>query len=257
MIKAIVFGAAGRMGKEIIAAAGELKDIRIISGIEVKNHELIGKSIGSVKITDNIATFIKKCDCIVDFTNHRAAMDNLQKVKDYKKPAIIGTTGFSDSETALIKRWSAKLPIFLSPNMSVGINHLYDLVKNSTKILKNFDIEIIETHHRGKKDSPSGTAKAIARLIKEVRPHTKFISGRLGLTGGKNKHEICISAIRGGDIIGEHRVLYLGDGEFVELKHYATSRRCFALGTIAAMRFIITKKHGLYTMKDLPSHYYR
>lgn len=251
MIKLVVCGAAGRMGKEILNAVEESSDIQVIAGIEASNHKSIGKVFGSTKIIDNIESVIEDTDCIVDFTNHKAAMEHLEKVKVYKKPFVTGTTGFSKKELTDIETSAKKFPVFLSPNMSVGINYLYNLVKSSAKVLEDYDIEVIETHHRAKKDAPSGTARAIAKVIKQARPDTTFIYGREGFVGGKNKNEVCINSIRGGDVVGEHRVLFLGDGEFIELRHYATSRRCFAAGTLEAVRFIIGKPPGLYAMKDM------
>ena len=251
MIKIIVCGAAGRMGNEIIDIAKTIPDIRVIAGIESAGSKLVGTTIGDVKILGDIHKVIDDADCVVEFTNHESTIENLNRVKDYKKPYVIGTTGFSESELKGINDLAKKFPILLSPNMSLGVNHLYNLIKATVATLPDYDLEIIETHHRAKKDAPSGTAKAIIRIISESRPNTKFIYGREGIIGERKKGEVGINAVRGGDIIGEHRVLFLGDGEFIELRHYATSRRCFASGTIAAIRFIITKGPGLYSIKDL------
>jgi len=251
MIKIILCGAAGRMGKEIINAIEEIEDIRIVAGIESKSNKFVGKTIGLVKIYDDILSVIDGADCIVEFTNHLATMENLKKVKDYKKPYIIGSTGFSGHELKEIEAYSKTFPIFLSPNMSIGINHLYNLIRLSARALSDYDIEIIETHHRGKKDAPSGTARAVARIIEETKPKIKIIYGREGIIGERKIEEVCINAVRGGDVVGEHRILFLGDGEFIELRHFATSRRCFVNGTIEAIRFMENKSPGLYGMKDL------
>ncbi len=256
MIRLVVCGAAGRMGQEILSAADGSDDIRVIAGIEVSGHESVGKVLKDTKIMDNLESVIEDADCVVDFTDHEAAMVNSQKAEVYKKPFVTGTTGFSEKELADIKILAKNLPFFLAPNMSVGVNCLYSLIKSSANVLRNYDIEIIETHHRFKKDAPSGTAKAIAEIIKDARPDTAFIYGRQGLVKGKDKNEVCINSIRGGDIVGEHRVLFLGQGEFIELRHYATSRRCFAAGTLEAVRFIVGKAPGLYTMKDLLTQYF-
>lgn len=256
MIRLVVCGAAGRMGQEILCAADGADDIRVIAGIEVSGHESVGKVFKDTKIMDNLKSVIEDADCVVDFTDHGAAMVNLKKAEAYKKPFVTGTTGFSEKELADIKILAKNLQVFLAPNMSVGVNCLYSLIKSSVNVLRNYDIEIIETHHRSKKDAPSGTAKAIAEIIKDARPDTSFIYGRQGLVKGKAKNEVCINSIRGGDIVGEHRVLFLGQGEFIELRHYATSRRCFAAGTLEAVRFIVGKAPGLYTMKDLLTQYF-
>uniref|UniRef100_A0A7C4TBC9 4-hydroxy-tetrahydrodipicolinate reductase n=1 Tax=candidate division WOR-3 bacterium TaxID=2052148 RepID=A0A7C4TBC9_UNCW3 len=251
MIKAILCGAAGRMGREIINAIEGASDIKIIAGVEEKSNPFVNRFISSVKIVDDIQKVITEADCVIDFTNPGATMENLRNSARFKKPYCIGTTGFTPEQIAEIKKFSQEFPIFFSPNMSMGINVLYNLVEKVTQDLSEYDIEIIETHHRGKKDAPSGTAQAIGERIKKVKPDAKLIYGRQGMTGEREKKEICISAIRGGDVVGEHRILFLGQGEFIELRHFATSRRCFAEGTLKAIRFIVKKKKGFYTMSDL------
>jgi len=251
MIEVVLCGAAGRMGREIINFLQDEKDIKIIAGVEATGNNWIGKKISGVKICDDVLTVIAMAQCVVEFTNHTATMENLRKIKGYKKPYVIGTTGFSDEELKEIKDLSHCFPIFLAPNMSLGINHLYDLIKFSIKALADYEIEIIETHHHSKKDAPSGTARAIANVIKNERPETKFIYGRQGDVGVRNDKEVGINAVRGGDVVGEHRVLFFGRGEFIELRHFATSRRCFANGAIEAVRFIVDKPSGLYSMGDL------
>ncbi|KPJ72111.1 hypothetical protein AMJ52_07430 [candidate division TA06 bacterium DG_78] len=251
MIKIVLCGAGGRMGREIINVVRECDDIEIIAGIESPGNEFIGKTISDITIEVDISKVIQTADCVVDFTNHTATIENLKKVKNYKKPFVTGTTGFSQSEFNEIKKFSQTFPILIAPNMSMGVNHLYNLVKWTATKLADYDIEIVETHHRGKKDAPSGTAKAIARSISESKPDTKFTYGREGTIGERKRGEVCIHAIRGGDVAGEHRVVFLGEGEFIELRHYATSRRCFAFGALAAVRFVIDKPPGLYTMQDI------
>ncbi len=253
MIKIALCGAAGRMGREIISAGEDLDDIKIIAGIEAKGNRFVNKKISSVEILDDLLNVINDVDCIVEFTNPSATMDNLKKNMKFKKSYVIGTTGFTENEIEEIKKLSSDFAIFLSSNMSLAVNLLYHLVVQTTKILAAYDIEIIETHHRGKRDAPSGTAKAIAQKIKEHRQNVKLIYGREGMPGERKKEELGISAVRGGDVVGEHRVLFLGNGEFLELRHFATSRKCFAQGTFEAVRFIVHKKHGLYTMNDLVS----
>lgn len=256
MIKILVCGAAGKMGREIINAAQDFDDIKIIAGIEAKGNKFAGKTISDVNIFDDILTVIKDADCVVDFTNHNAAIENLHKIKGYKKPCVTGTTGFSELDQKEIESMSKIFPIFMAPNMSLGVNHLYNLVKSSVNTLPDYDVEIIETHHRAKKDAPSGTAKAIAQIIKNAKPDIKFIYGREGMVGERKRGEVCINSVRGGDVVGEHRVLFLGNGEFIELRHYATSRKCFAAGTLEAIRFIINKPPGLYCMQDILTQHF-
>lgn len=244
-------GAGGRMGKEIISAALDSDDISIVVGVEAREHPSVGKHVHGITIVDDIAAVVGNCDCVVDFTQHTATVKTLEKIKDSKKPFVTGTTGFTDDEQKTIKAVSKRVPVFWAPNMSVGVNHLYRLVKTTAGSLGDFDIEVIETHHRAKKDAPSGTAKQIARMIRDKKAQSDIIHGREGHTGERSTDEVCIHAVRGGDVVGEHRVLFFGDGEFLELRHFATSRRCFAAGTLAAVRFIIDKPAGLYTMEHL------
>ncbi len=251
MLKVILCGAGGRMGREIISAAQKDDEIKIIAGIEEKSNPFVNKKIEDIPIYEDITKVIGEADCVVEFTNHIATMENLRKSAPYKKPYCIGTTGFSATEIGEIKELAKSFPILLSPNMSLGVNHLLNLVKNTAQVLSGYDIEIIETHHRAKKDAPSGTALSIAEKIKEVRPELNIIFGRHGIGEERNKNELCINAVRGGDIIGEHRILFLGKGEFLEIRHYATSRQCFASGTIEALKFIVKQRPGLYSMQDL------
>ena len=251
MIRLIICGAAGRMGREILHLATALADIEVVAGVETKGHDVVGQQLNGIKITDDIDAVIDKSDCIIDFTNHTATMTNLAKAKTHKKPFVTGTTGFSDDELKEISVSSRSMPIFLAPNMSVGINHLYNLIRSSARILGDFNIEVIETHHQAKKDAPSGTAKAIGKVIKKIRPDAEFIYGREGMTGARKDNEVCINSVRGGDIVGEHRVLFLGRGEFIELRHFATSRSCFAAGALEAVKFIVNKDPGLYGMSDM------
>ncbi len=251
MINIILCGVAGRMGTEVMKAAQGVNDLKIIAGVEAKGNKFVGSSIYGVKIFDDILSVVANGDCVVDFTHHTATIENLQKIKEYKKPYVTGTTGFSDTELQEIKNLSNRFPIFLAPNMSVAVNHLYNLIKSSIATLVDYDIEIVETHHGRKKDAPSGTAKAIAKIIEEGKPDTQFVYGRKGMVGERKGREVCIHSVRGGDVVGEHRVLFFGEGEFIELRHYATSRRCFAAGALEAVKFIINKPRGLYTMQDL------
>jgi len=251
MIKILLCGVAGRMGREIISAAQDTDDITICAGVEVPEHTSIGNMISGIAVTDDITTVVENCDCVVDFTHHTATVSTLDRIKKYKKPFVTGTTGFTEQEQKTIQVISKRVPIFWAPNMSVGVNHMYRLIESSLGLLRDFDIEVIETHHRAKKDAPSGTAKRIAGIIKEKKPDTQFVYGREGHTGERNRQEVSIHSIRGGDVAGEHRVLFLGKGEFLELRHYATSRRCFAMGALNAVRYMVGKPPGLYTMQHL------
>jgi len=251
MTRIIICGCAGRMGREIIAAAEGLDDLKIVAGVETPGHRAVGGSVAGIPVHDDLAAILDKGDCLIDFTNHQAAVANLNKWAGTGRPCVIGSTGFTAEEMTAIRRSAEKIPVFLAPNLSRGINHLYQLVCQTAHQLTDFEIEIIETHHRGKKDAPSGTAREIGRIIQEVRPGIRITYGREGDVGERKKDEVCINSVRGGDIVGEHRVLFFSAGEFIELRHYATSRQCFAQGALAAVRYIKEKKPGLFGMGDL------
>lgn len=251
MIRIILCGAAGRMGREIIKAVKNQNDLEIIAGIEDARHPLIGAKIDDILIGADLKGRLEDAECVIDYTNHESSIKNLRQAKTRKCPIVIGTTGFTKKEYAEIESAAKTMPVFLSPNMSLGVNHLYQLARETARQLPGFDIEIVETHHRGKKDAPSGTARELSRQIKEVRPEIQIIYGREGVTGERPANILCLHALRGGDIVGEHRVLYLGNGELIELRHYATSRQCFAQGTLAAVRFLIKQPPGLYNMKNI------
>ncbi|MBN2621117.1 4-hydroxy-tetrahydrodipicolinate reductase [candidate division WOR-3 bacterium] len=251
MIRTILCGIAGRMGREILALAHDAPGIEVIGGIEVPGHAIVGKILESVAVSDNLASLLPKADCVVEFTDPRSTLDHLQSNRQYKKAFVIGTTHFSKDEHKAIEDLARLFPVFLAPNMSIGVHHLYGLVSSSAKVLEQYDIEVIETHHRNKKDAPSGTARAIVDIIKKQRPHLQVVHGRDGMVGERSPDEVCVHAVRGGDVAGEHRVVFFGNGEFVELRHYATSRRCFAAGALKAVRFIVKQKSGLFSMTDI------
>jgi 4-hydroxy-tetrahydrodipicolinate reductase len=253
MIRIILCGVAGRMGREIVAAAEGRDDLKIAGGIEAPGHPAIGGSIAGIPVAGDLTAVLDRGDVMVDFTVRSASLANLDKWMSTGRPCVIGSTGFTADELAKIRRASDRIPVFLAPNMSLAVNHLYQLVRETTLKLTDSEIEIVETHHHGKKDAPSGTAREIARIIQEIRPGTRIIYGREGDVGERKKDVICVNSIRGGDVIGEHRVLFFSAGEFIELRHYATSRQCYAQGALSAVRFINDKKPGLYGMKELLS----
>lgn len=251
MIRVIICGIAGRMGRAVLECAQAAEDLNVIGGIEIPGHECIGKTIHDIPVIDELPSILPEADCVIEFTDARSTFMHLKDNREAKRAYVTGTTGFSGEDQSEIKEMAREFPIFHAPNMSIGINHLYTLVSDSSKVLADYDIEVIETHHAKKKDAPSGTAHAIISKIQKQRPEIKVIYGRKGMTGERSRDELCVHAVRGGDVVGEHRVFFLGNGEFVELRHYATSRRCFAAGTLEAVRFIVQRKSGLYSMQDM------
>lgn len=246
--------------------AAHVKDDHLLqlSGIITSpGHPACGKDWGEIAgigktdifVGDRLENIIDNCDVVVDFTNPDASIENLAICKSYKKPIVIGTTGFSDKQIKVIEDYSKTIPVIFSPNMALGVNLLFELARQVSSVLDDgYDIEIIETHHRYKKDSPSGTANKIAEIIakeKGIRLAEKAIYGRFGNIGPRKRGEIGIHAVRAGNINGEHTIIFNSLGERLELTHKAYGREAFAEGTLKAIHFILVKPAGLYTMKEV------
>lgn len=255
MIKIIVIGAKGRMGQAIITEIYKEKDLEFIGGIETKEYIDLNTENKEIILKDNLEEIISLADVIVDFTTPLATLSYLPIIEKNKKPVIIGTTGFSEEQQKQIKMVSLNIPCVFSPNMSIGINLLFKIIKDLASVLKeDYDIEIIEAHHRNKKDAPSGTAKKMVELIAGVynwNPEEVALYGRKGITGQRKAKEIGVHAIRAGDIIGDHTIIFGGNGERIEITHCVHNRTTFAKGVIKAIRFIIKTPPGLYTMQDV------
>jgi len=253
--KIVIIGAAGRMGKRIIELSLEDKDVEVVGLVERSGHSLIGKKLFSSlpELCDNLDKVIKNADVVIDFSSIDNFEQNIKITESNGKALVIGTTGFNVAQVEIIKLASKNIPIILSPNMSLGVNTLFKTLDFILNILKDkdYDIEIIEAHHNKKKDAPSGTAKKLMEIIKSYRPSTKFVFGREGLVGERTKDEVGIFAIRAGDIVGEHTVIFSSLGEKLELKHTATSRDTFAKGAIVAAKWLKDKVSGMYTMYDV------
>ncbi|MDI6785522.1 MAG: 4-hydroxy-tetrahydrodipicolinate reductase [bacterium] len=262
-MKVIVTGAAGRMGRSIIAAIYEDPNLLLTGVVEKRGNKYIKQDAGilagvgstGLKIIDNIEEVIEEGDVIIEFTDPSATMEHLKYAHNFNKKMVIGTTGFSEEQIMQIKNCSQKIPIVLSPNMSMGVNLLFKITNEVTKVLsKDFDIEIIEAHHHHKKDAPSGTAKKLAEIVANtINKDLKEIGvyGREGLIGERKKDEIGVLSIRGGDIVGEHTVTFIGEGERIELTHKAHSRMTFAKGALKAAKWLQDKDRELYNMNDV------
>jgi len=252
MIKIAVCGAAGRVGQSIIGLAKLDKEISITGALENAGNPAIGS--GAPAITDDIAGAITNCDVIIDFTTPKASVEHLVEALKYSKSIVIGTTGFSETEISEIKAASKKIPVFFTPNMSVGVNLLFKLSEEAAKIVPGYDIEIVELHHNQKKDAPSGTAVKLLEIISRALgkdPKKTGVFGRQGITGARTKEEIGVMAVRAGDIVGEHTVYLAGPGERIELTHRAFSRDTFASGALRAAKWVYGKAPGLYDMQDV------
>jgi len=263
MIKAVVYGAAGRMGRRIASLITESDDIELVGAIEAWASPAIGKNVGEligserlgITVTSNLDEVIQHTDVVVDFTAPEASLAAARVYASAGKAAVVGTTGFSDRQLAAFREIAAGVPCIFSPNFSVGVNLLFKLVEETAAVLgEDFDVEIIESHHRFKKDAPSGTAKRLAQIAASALGYNLedvAIHGRKGLTGERKRNQIGIHAVRAGDIVGEHTVLFGGIGEKVELLHRASSRDAFAQGALRAVRFVARAKPGLYDMMDV------
>lgn len=237
-ISILLNGSEGRMGQSIKSIASE------------ENATITA----SINRGEDLETSIDKCDAIIDFSVHSATLPLVKMAVRYGKPVIIGTTGHSQEEQRSIISFSQKTPIVWTGNYSIGINLLNHLVGQAAHVLPSgYDIEVIDKHHRYKKDAPSGTTELLLTTIRETKnlSKEKECYGRKGITSERSEDEIGVHSIRAGDIVGEHTVFFAGDGERIELKHCATDRRIFARGAIRAAHWILKQNPGLYTMKDV------
>ena len=263
MVRAIVLGVGGRMGGRIANWLVATEGIGLAGAVEGKGHPAVGKDAGEtlglgklgVKIEDDLEKVIDHGDVIIDFTHHEATVMNMERASAKGKAMVIGTTGFTTGELQKIRELAGLIPCVLAPNMSVGVNVMFRVLKDVARILGNdYDVEIIEAHHNQKKDAPSGTAMKMAQIIADELDRDLgevAVYERKGMIGERKKTEIGIQTVRGGDIVGEHNVMFVTSGERLELIHRAHSRDNFARGAIRAAKWIVTRKHGLYDMQDV------
>ena len=263
IVKAIVIGAAGRMGMRLLWAIHETSNVHLAGAVERKDHPSLGRDAGvvagmeerGVPIVGDLRETISSGDVIIDFTNAEVALKNLQVAAQNGKCAVVGSTGFSADQMEEVKALTRKIPCVLSPNMSVGVNVMYKVVADLARILgDDFDVEVIEAHHRMKKDAPSGTAMKIGQVLAQALNRNFEQVGtfaRKGIIGERKRTEIGMQTIRAGDIVGEHTVIFGGTGERLEVIHRAHSRDNFARGAIRAVGWIVKQKPGLYDMQDV------
>ncbi len=262
MTSIAVTGASGRMGQAIIRYAGENADMTVSAATEQVGHALIGRDAGQVAgidpigvaISDDLAV-VSASDVVIDFTFHTAVPAHVTAAREAGKAFVLGTTGLTDEETAAVHAAAEVIPVVWAPNMSLGMNLLFAMVKQAAAGLSEaYDIEIMETHHRHKQDAPSGTALGLADYAaagRGVDLDAVADYGRHGMTGERVPGRIGIHAIRGGDIVGDHTVMFATDGERLELTHRASSRDTFAMGAIKAAQWAAGKPAGLYNMQDV------
>jgi len=251
MITVIVCGALGKMGRTVVEEIALDRELSLVAAIASPGNAGLGTMLGGVEVTADLARAIGACDVVVDFTNPKAALEHIRESAAALKAVVVGTTGFAPDELALARKAAERIPLIISPNMSAGVNLMFKIAGDVARALPDFDAEIVEIHHNKKKDSPSGTAARLADVIGGARPGAHLVHGRSGLVGERKSGEIGMHSLRGGDVVGEHTVIFAGEGERFELTHRAHSRRTFARGTLRAIRFIQGKKPGLYTMADV------
>ncbi|MDP3016422.1 MAG: 4-hydroxy-tetrahydrodipicolinate reductase [Deltaproteobacteria bacterium] len=260
-VKAIVVGAAGKMGSRIIHIIRETPSIELYRALERSDHPSIGRDIGELiglgKLGIPLEGGLKKegGDVIINFSNPTASLESLEFARETGVALVIGTTGFSQEQTEKFRGLSKSIRCVLAPNMSVGMNLMFRIVQDVARVLgPEYDIEILEAHHRLKKDSPSGTAVKLGELIAGAIGRNLDqvgVYGRKGMIGERTKEEIGMQVIRAGDIVGEHTVLFGGIGERLEIIHRAHSRDNFARGAIKAALWIVNQPNGLYDMQDV------
>ena len=240
MTRVIIAGSKGRMGQILLACAPRHPDLQVV---------------GQIDLDDDLRTAITQGDAVIDFSAPGATLAMVTLCAEHRKGLVIGTTGHSDIERSQISILKSQIPIVWSSNYSTGVNTLFWLTRQAAGILgPDFDLEVVEMHHRLKKDAPSGTAKTLAEILASVRGRqlsqvARY--GREGIVGERNAAEIGIHSVRGGDVVGDHTVIFAANGERVELTHKASSRETFAHGALRAAHWVVRQKPGLYDMQDV------
>lgn len=240
MLKLIITGSKGRMGQMLVTCAARNPQLQVV---------------GQVDQGDDLRTVIGKGDVVIDFSSHAATQLITALCAEHKKALVIGTTGHSNEDLSHIKELSSAIPMVMSSNFSTGVNTLFWLTRKAAEILgPGFDLEIVEMHHRMKVDAPSGTAKTLAEILAAVRRQQLdhvVRHGRAGIVGQRTSEEIGMHSLRGGDVVGDHTVIFAGLGERVELTHKASSREVLAMGALRAAEWVANQQAGLYTMQDV------
>ena len=261
-IRYAIAGCSGRMGRTLIEAVQQDDEASLVAALEHGSSPFLGRDAGElvgvpcgVRIGDDLDAALAVADCLIDFTRPEGTLLHLEACRRHKVSLVIGTTGFSANGKSAIAAAAADIPIVFAPNMAVGVNAVFRLLDVAARILnQGYDVEVIEAHHRHKVDAPSGTAlrmgevvaAALGRDLGECAVH-----GREGHTGERPATQIGFSSIRGGDIVGDHTVLFAGDGERIEITHKSASRMPYALGALRAGRFMRDRERGLFDMQDV------
>jgi len=249
MVKVVVSGALGRMGTNIGRIVNEAPDMELVGGIDVREGTLFGKEVVPAARIDEFLKE-KRPDILIDFTVAAAAVENIRAAARNNVALVVGTTGFSPEQREAIRvAVEGNVPAVISSNFSVGVNIFWKLVREAARQLGDYDIEVTEAHHRYKRDAPSGTAKTILEILDQELGTREKVYGRVGETERKN--EIGVHVIRGGDIVGDHSVLFAGNFECIEISHRAYDRAVFAQGAVRAARWVAGREPRIYTMQEV------
>ena len=261
-IKVAVAGSSGRMGRALIEAVLAAPDLKLAAALEQKGNAQVGKDAGEligapggVRIGDDVAKAIAGADVLVDFTRPEGTMAHLTACRRQGVRMVIGTTGFGDAQKQEIAAAAREVGIVMSPNFSVGVNVALRVLEVAARALgPGYDVEIVEAHHRHKVDAPSGTALRMGEVVaqalgRDLKRHAVY--GREGVSGERKDETIGFATVRGGDLVGDHTVMFIGAGERLEISHRASSRANFARGALRAARFVAVKKSGLFDMADV------
>ncbi len=263
VIRTVVTGATGRMGRRLVALMQDDPACTLVGAVAYATHAALGRDAGEiagigqlgVPLQPDLSACLAEADVVIDFSVAEASLAYLRQVTAAEKAMVIGTTGFTAELRQEIAQLSQAGPCLLAPNMSVGVQVMFQLLRQATTLLgSSYDVEIIEAHHRTKVDAPSGTALRMGEIVAETRKQTlddTAIYGRQGTIGRRSDTEIGIQAIRGGDIVGEHTVIFAGTGERIELVHRSQSRDNFVRGALRAAQWTVTQSPGLYSMEDM------
>ncbi len=261
-IAVAVAGAAGRMGRMLIEAANNEEGVRLASAFDRPDSPFVGRDAGEfagaacgVRIGNDAARAIAAADCVIDFTRPEATLAHLEIAHGLGKAVVIGTTGFSAAQKQQIADFARDIPVVFAPNMAVGVTAVFKLLEVAARILdQGYDVEVIEAHHRFKVDAPSGTALRMGEVVAQVLGRdldSCALYGRQGVTGERLPETIGFSTIRGGDVVGDHTVLFAGLGERIEITHKSGSRMPYATGAMRAARFLASHRAGLFDMQDV------
>ena len=262
MIKVVVTGAAGRMGTQIVRLVQATEGMTLSGALE-RPGVAVGQDAGAlagvgalgVAVQEDLARALPGADVVIDFTSHEASARHAEVCAERGVALVIGSTGFTPEAKARVAAAARRIPVVLSPNMSVGVNVLFELVRQAAKVLGDaYDVEIVELHHKKQRDAPSGTAVRLGEVAAEALgrdPQDALAYARHGIMGERPPWQIGVQTLRGGDVVGEHTVFFCGEGERVELTHRATSREQFARGAVRAAAWLPGKPAGLYDMADV------